>query len=131
VGTSWAETAAGADRRAARASARARGPGLQGNEDGAGLGQRRRGTITVAVGGVQLGERQEGEGALVWRGACIGQRKRRSEVGPRVGVLPRRGVQFAEQAVRGEEGERLARLRRVGKGLVRALPEIVPIGRTV
>ena len=75
--------------------------------------------LVLPVGGAQLGQGEEGEGALVGRGAGLGQRQRGVQVRPRVGVPAGGGVEFAEQAVGGEQGERLARLAGVRQGRAR------------
>ncbi len=51
---------------------------------------------------------EEGEGALVGRGAGIGEGEGHVEVRRRVGESPRFGLEFAEQPMGGEQGERLA-----------------------
>ena len=62
----------------------------------------------AALGGAQLGEGQQGQGALVGQGAGVGEGQRRGEVRGGVGAPAEVGGELAQEAVGGEQGERLA-----------------------
>ena len=69
----------------------------------------------LARRGVEFRQREQGQGPLVRGGAGVGEGERLHR-GARGIVEPARiGGEFAEQAVGGEQGERLARLGRMGE----------------
>ncbi len=80
-------------------------------------------------GGTQRGHRQQRQGALIWRVADVGQRERSVQMCRRTLDTPRLSIEFAEQAMGGEESERLARLRGVGESALGVLAGFVHIAR--
>ena len=114
--------------RAVSASARANaGFAPSGVADGLYLVEQRTSPhLVLARRGAQFRHRQQRQRPLVRRFAGVREGERCVEMRCRIVVPARLGVEFAEQAMGGEQGERLARLGGVGEGALGVLAGLAP-----